>query len=85
MGKGFRFLDKYDTCDISYQRRWHMVVAACKSAMLVLPEEDSVRQLLKNPEQQEVIKKQADFLKKGKVGHSGPRFLGLGRDSEIPT
>jgi len=84
-GKGKRFLEKFDTTDITWERRRVILVAAVKCAMVIDADEDSLRQMLKNPDQQDLIQKQHDFLTKGKVGHSGPRFFGLGRDSTIPS
>jgi hypothetical protein len=83
-GKAKRFLDKFDTSDLTWERRYSIIVAAVKVAMMIDPEEESLRQSLKSDDQQEAIAKQHEFLKAGTVGHKGPRFWGLGRDCKIP-
>jgi hypothetical protein len=83
-GKAKRFLEKFDTADLSWERRYSIIIAAVKVAMMIDEQEDSLRQALKNADQDELRAKQASMLKSGTVGHSGPRFFGLGRDSTLP-
>jgi hypothetical protein len=83
-GKAKRFLEKFDTCDITWERRYSIIVAAVKVAMMIDPAEDGLRQSLKNPEQDELRAKQSKLVKDGLVGHSGINFLGLGRSSHLP-
>jgi hypothetical protein len=82
-GKAKRFLEKFDTADVPWERRRSMIIAAVKAAMVIDSEEDSLRQLLKNAEQDELRGKQAKLFKDGDVGHSGLRFPGFGRDSHL--
>jgi hypothetical protein len=84
-GKAKRFLDKFDAADLTWERRYQIIVGAVKAAMLIDPEEESLRQTLKSDDQQEAIAKQHRFLKEGVVGHKGLRLFGLGRDCKIPT
>jgi hypothetical protein len=69
---------------MSYQRRYEIIVGAVKFAMLIDVAEDSVRQLMKNAEQEELRNKNAKFVTEGFVGHSGPQFLGFGRTTTLP-
>jgi hypothetical protein len=84
-GKGKRFLERFDTADITWERRYTILASAVRVACMIDNDEEALRESFKSEEQQEMIRKNHDFLTKGIVGHSGPRFLGMGRDSKIPT
>jgi len=84
-GKAKRFLEKYDCSALSWQSRYEIIVGAVKFAMCIDHHEDGIRQAMKAGDQDELRQKSADFVIKGKVGHSGPRFLGFGRDSKLST
>lgn len=82
-GKAKRFLERYDCSDMSYERRYTLILEAVKCAMIISNDEDGVRQCLKNETQGELRDKNAAFVKEGKVGHSGWKGF-LGRDSTLP-
>jgi hypothetical protein len=69
--KGKRFLEKYDTADISYKQRTHMITEAVGFAMTISEGEQEVRQLLKEGSQEEERAKQAKLITKGVAGHTG--------------
>lgn len=83
VGKAKRFLEKFDCSDMTHERRYQLIAAAVKSAMIIDSVEDGIRQCLKNEEQDELRAKSAAFVKGGNVGHSGPRIPFFGRDSKL--
>jgi len=83
VGKAKRFLERYDCTDMSHERRYELIINAVKVAMIIDNLEDSVRQTLKNPEQDELRDKNNKFVKHGLVGHSGHRLLGTFRTSKL--
>jgi len=83
VGKAKRFLERYDCTDMTHERRYELIIGAVKIAMLIDNLEDSVRQTLKNPAQDELRAKNAKFVKQGIVGHSGHSLLGTFRTSKL--
>lgn len=69
--KASRFLDKFDTTDVSWERRYQLVMSAVTKAMDVTPEEVALRQYLKNDEQADERQKLDKLLVKGDPGHKG--------------
>jgi hypothetical protein len=83
VGKAKRFLEKFDCSDMSYERRYQLIGAAVKTAMLIDNLEDGIRQCLKNEDQDELRAKNAAFVKSGVVGHTGLHLPFFGRDSKL--
>jgi len=79
--KAVRYLEQFDTTQLTQRALYNLVVNAVGEAMTIGQEEANVRQALKNSEQLRETHKQSAMLKTGALGKMGI----LRREAALPT